>query len=47
MIKLNTLVQALDLLESETVIRDEELKNRLKKICFSELEIIKYEIEKL
>ena len=47
MIKLKTLVQALDMLESETVIRDEELKDRLKKVCFSELEIIKNEIEKL
>ena len=47
MIKLKTLVQALDLLESETVIGDEELKNRLKKVCFSELEMIKQQIEKL
>ena len=47
MIKLKTLVQALDLLESETVIRDEELKDRLKNVCFSELKIIKNEIEKL
>ena len=46
MIKLKTLLQALDLLESEDV-RDEELKDRLKKVCFSELEIIKNEIEKL
>ena len=47
MMKLKTLVQALDLLESETVIRDEELKNRLKKVCFSELEIIKKQIYEL
>ena len=46
MIKLKTLVQALDLLESKE-IRDEELKNGLKKACFLELEIIKNEIEKL
>ena len=46
MIKLKTLVQALDLLESKE-IRDEELKNRLKKVCFSELEFIKNEIDKL
>ena len=47
MIKLKTLVQALDMLESESVIREEDLKNRLKKICFSELEMIKEQIEKL
>lgn len=46
MIKLGTFFQALNLLENEE-IRDEELKNRLKKVCFSELEIIKNEIEKL
>ena len=47
MIKLKTFVKALDLLENETVIGDEELKNRLKKVCFSELEMIKQQIEKL
>ena len=47
MIKLKTLVQALDLLESETVIGDEELKDRLKKVCFSELETIKKQIYEL
>ena len=46
MIKLKTLVQALDLLESEDV-RDEELKDRLKKVCFSELETIKKQIYEL
>ena len=47
MVKLKTFVKALDLLENETVIGDEELKDRLKKVCFSELEIIKNEIEKI
>ena len=47
MIKFRTIMQAIDLLEDETVIRDEELKDRLKKVCFSELETIKNEIEKL
>ena len=47
MVKLKTFVQALDLLENETVIGDEELKDRLKKVCFSELEMIKQQIEKL
>ena len=47
MIKLKTLVQALDLLESETVIGDEELKDRLKKVCLSELKMIIDQIEKL
>ena len=47
MIKLQTFLHALNLLEDETVIRDEELKDSLKKVCFSELEIIKNEIVKL
>ena len=46
MIKLKTLLQALDLLESEDV-RDEELKDRLKKVCLSELKMIIDQIEKL
>ena len=47
MIKLQTFLHALNLLEDETVIRDEELKDRLKKVCFSELEMIINQIEKL
>ena len=47
MIKLGTFLQALDLLESETMIREEELKDRLKKVCLSELKMIIDQIEKL
>ena len=47
MIKLGTFLQALDLLESETMIREEELKDRLKKVCLSELKMIIDKIEKL
>ena len=47
MIKLQTFVQALYLLENETITENEELKDRLKKVCFSELEIIKKQIYEL
>ena len=46
MIKLKTFITALDMLENEIVNRDNELKDKLKSICFSELETIKKEIEK-
>ena len=47
MIKLETFVQALDMLESEVVNGDKELKDKLKNICLSELETLKKQIEKL
>ena len=47
MIKLKAFVKALDMLESEVVNRDNELKDKLKSICFSELQTIKKEIEEL
>ena len=47
MIKLKTFIQALDMLESEIVNSDKELKDKLKNICFSELETLKKQIEKL
>ena len=45
MIKLKTFIQALDMLENEVVNSDKELKDNLKRICFSELETIKKQIE--
>ena len=47
MIKLKTFVTALDMLENEIVNSDKELKDNLKRICFSELETIKKQIELL
>ena len=47
MIKLKTFIQALDMLESEVVSSDKELKDNLKRICFSELETLKKQIEEL
>ena len=47
MIKLKTFVTALDMLENEIVSSDNELKDNLKRICFSELETIKKQIELL
>ena len=47
MIKLKKFVIALDMLENEVVNSDKELKDKLKRICFSELETIKKQIELL
>ena len=47
MIKLKAFVIALDMLENEIVSSDKELKDNLKRICFSELETIKKQIELL
>ena len=47
MIKLKTFVTALDMLENEIVSSDKELKDKLKSICFSELETFKKQIELL
>ena len=47
MIKLKTLLQALDMLENEIVNSDKELKDKLKNVCFSELETLKTQIEEL